>query len=528
MTEKLWWQTGIVYQVYPRSFQDSTGDGVGDLTGITSRLAYLQWLGVTAVWISPCFRSPMADHGYDVSDYRDIDPLFGVLADFDNLLAEAHRLGLKVILDFVPNHTSEQHPWFLESKSSRDNPKRDWYIWHDPKPDGSPPNNWLANFGGIAWEWDETTQQYYYHAFLKEQPDLNWRNPAVRQAMFDNLRFWLDRGVDGFRVDVMNSIIKDDQFRDNPPNPGWKPGDHPYLEYIPAFTLDRPEVQDVVTAMRAVFDEYDERVIIGEIYLPIERLVRYYGENGDGAHLPFNFQLVIKPWEAAPVRDSIRRYYAAIPPGGWPNWVLGNHDRPRIASRAGREQARVAAMALLTLWGTPTIYQGDELGMEDVPIPLDKIQDPQGLNIDPSRSRDPERTPMQWDASPNAGFTTAPEPWLPVASDYRDYNVEQEREDPKSFLTLHRRLIDLRQSEPALNAGSLAQLDTDGDLVAYERADGGTRFLVALNLGAGPASLPLDGRRGQITLTTHLDRLGDDVSGALELRGDEGVIVRLS
>ena len=444
MSDHLWWQKGIVYQVYPRSFQDSNGDGVGDLPGITGRLDYLKWLGVDAVWISPCFRSPMKDFGYDVSDYRDIDPLFGTMADFDQLLAETHRRGMKLILDFVPNHTSDRHPWFLESRSSRDNPKRDWYIWHDGKADGSPPNNWLANFGGIAWTRDKRTEQWYFHSFLAEQPDLNWRNPEVRHAMLDNLRFWLDKGVDGFRVDVMNSMIKDAQFRDNPPNPEWKPGQHPYRRLIPMHSQDQPEVHDIVREMRRVFDEYNERVLIGEIYLPIVRLVRYYGTHKDEANLPFNFQLVTKPWKARIIAETIERYEAALPEGAWPNWVLGNHDRPRIATRAGREQAKVAAMALLTLRGTPTMYQGDEIGMENVHIPPDRIVDPPGVDIGAGEGRDGERTPMQWDDSPNAGFTDA-QPWLPLAEDSAEYNVQAEREDPDSFLTLYHNLIELRR-----------------------------------------------------------------------------------
>ncbi len=527
MPEKLlWWQTGIVYQIYPRSFQDSNGDGVGDLPGITSRLDYLQWLGVTAIWISPCFRSPMKDFGYDVSDYRDIDPLFGTLADIDQLIAEAHARGLKVILDFVPNHTSDQHPWFREARSSRDNPKRDWYIWRDGKPDGSPPNNWLSNFGGIGWTWDETTQQWYYHAFLSEQPDLNWRNPEVRAAMWDNLRFWLDRGVDGFRIDVMNHLIKDSELRDNPINPEYRKGQNPYRQLIPAYSSDQAEVHEVVAQMRDVFNEYDERVIIGEIYEPIPRLMLYYGTNGNEAHLPFNFQLLMVRWQARTIAAVIDQYEAALPPGAWPNWVLGNHDRPRFASNVGRAQARVAAMTLLTLRGTPTLYYGDEIGMENVDIPPEKVVDPPGKVL--GVGRDPERTPMQWDDTTNAGFSAA-EPWLPIAPDYAAYNVACERDDPDSFLTLHRRLIDLRQTEPALNAGSYRPVPADGDILAYIREADGQRFLVALNLGDSPQTLPLDAELvGTIALTTHLDREGEDVRGTVELRADEGVVVRLT
>lgn len=523
--EYLWWQTGIVYQVYPRSYQDTNGDGVGDLRGIESRLDYLKWLGVEAIWVSPCFRSPMKDFGYDVEDYRDIDPLFGTMADLDSLLTATHTRGMKLILDFVPNHTSDQHPWFIESRSSRDNPKRDWYIWKDAKPGGGPPNNWLANFGGIGWTWDEETQQYYFHSFLVEQPDLNWRNPEVQKAMMDVLRFWLDKGVDGFRVDVMNSMIKDAEFRDNPPNPLWKSGDHPYRRLIPDYSQDRPEVQGIVAMMRSVFDQYEARVLVGEIYLPIKRLVAYYGQNGDGAHLPFNFQLVTKRWDARIIAAAIDKYEAALPPGAWPNWVLGNHDRSRVASRVGSEQARVAAMLLLSLRGTPTMYQGDELGMQDVAIPTDRVVDPPGVTL--GEGRDPERTPMQWDASPNGGFSTA-EPWLPVDANYKTQNVAFERDDPKSFLSLYRRLIDLRRCEPALAVGSYRLIPAEGDILTYIREHDGDRFLAALNFGHKRQPVTLDPEhRGRIALSTHLDRDDEETNGTLELRPDEGVLVRL-
>ncbi|MDO8614465.1 MAG: alpha-amylase family glycosyl hydrolase [Dehalococcoidia bacterium] len=522
---RLWWQWGTIYQVYPRSFMDSSGDGVGDLNGITSRLDYLQWLGVNAVWISPIFPSPMKDFGYDVADYCDIDPLFGTLAEFDTLLAEAHRRGLKVLLDFVPNHTSDQHPWFTESRAAKDSPKRDWYIWKDARPDGGPPNNWLANFGGIAWTWDETTQQYYYHAFLAEQPDLNWRHPQVQAAMMDALRFWLDRGVDGFRVDVMYHLIKDAQFRDNPPNPDYREGGHPYSALLPVYSCDQPEVHDIVALMRRTLDEYEDRLLVGEIYLPIERLVLYYGSAGDGCHLPFNFQLLLKPWNARIIAAVIDQYEAALPAGGWPNWVLGNHDRPRFASKAGAAQARVGAMLLLTLRGTPTIYQGEEIGMENVPVPPEMIQDPPGKTL--GYGRDPFRTPMQWDGAPNAGFT-AGNPWLPLAGNYRAVNVAAQTDDPASMLSLYRDLLALRQSQPALMAGAYRPVPAEGDILAYVRELDGARFLVVLNFGRQERRFALEpSLRGNIILSTHLDREGEATGDAVELRADEGVVVRL-
>jgi alpha-glucosidase len=527
-----WWQRGIIYQVYPRSFQDSNGDGVGDLRGITQRLDYLRWLGIDALWVSPIYPSPMKDFGYDVADYCNIHPQFGTLQDFDDLVREAHGRGLKVILDFVPNHTSDRHPWFVESRSSRSNPKRDWYIWRDPAPDGGPPNNWLSNFGGSGWQFDEHTRQYYYHAFLAEQPDLNWRNPEVMQAMLDVLRFWLDRGVDGFRVDVIWHLIKDDEFRDNPPNPTWTPDGNPYHEFLPVYTSDRPEVHDVIAQMRRLFDEYHERVLIGEIYLPIERLVQYYGKDMSGAHLPFNFQLLLAPWDARHIAQLIEEYEAQLPGEGWPNWVLGNHDNHRIASRVGLAQARIAAMLLLTLRGTPTLYYGDEIGMGDVDIPRDRVQDPFEKNV-PGKGfgRDPERTPMQWDAGPHAGFTTGA-PWLPIAKDWKRVNVQEQREEADSILALYRRLITLRRGEPALEVGRFEAHPAAHDVVAYFRRgrEGDASFLVALNLGPRPQVLAAtrETHGASVIVGTLHEREGEKIGGDIVLGPHEGVVLRLS
>ena len=396
-----WWQTALLYQVYPRSFADADGDGIGDLRGIASRLDYIADLGADAIWLSPIFRSPMADFGYDVADYCDVDPLFGSLDDLDRLIADAHARGLKVILDFVPNHSSDEHPWFVESRSSRTSPKRDWYVWRDALPDGSAPNNWVSFFGGSTWEWDEETEQYYLHLFDRKQPDLNWRNPEVRAAMYDVMRFWLDRGVDGFRIDVLWLLIKHAEFVDNPPAEPMRDDETEWTRYDrPAFE-DRPETHEIVREMRALADAYDDRVLIGEIYLPLARLVTYYGETLDGIHLPFNFSLVtMGSWDAGTIRRLVDAYEAALPEGGWPNWVLGNHDMPRVATRSG-PAARLAQMLLLTLRGTATAYYGDELGMEDVPIAPELAVDPQAAV---GRNRDPVRTPMQWDDGPNAGF----------------------------------------------------------------------------------------------------------------------------
>ena len=330
-----WWQRGVIYQVYPRSFQDSNGDGIGDLNGIAGRLDHLVGLGVDAMWISPIFLSPMADFGYDVADHRAVDPIFGSLADFDRLLAAAHAKGLRIILDFVPNHTSDQHPWFEESRSSRTNAKRDWYVWRAPRGDGGPPTNWLSEFGGPAWTLDAVTGEYYYHAYLKEQPDLNWRTPAVRAAMLDVLRFWFQRGVDGFRVDAIHQLIEDDRLRDNPPDANWRPGMSPARRLLRAYTMDQPEVHEAIAAMRQVADSFGDKVMIGEAYLPIDRLMAYYGVDLTGFQLPFNFHLMSTPWTPTAVAALIQAYERALPKGGWPNWVLGNHDRSRVASRLG-------------------------------------------------------------------------------------------------------------------------------------------------------------------------------------------------
>jgi alpha-glucosidase len=486
MTEPLWWQRGVIYQVYPRSFQDSNGDGVGDLPGIESRLDALVELGVDAIWISPIYPSPQADFGYDVADYTGIDPRFGTLDDFDSLLKAAHDRGLKLLLDFVPNHSSSEHPWFRESRSSRGNPKHDWYIWRDPGPDGGPPNNWISDFGGSAWEWDEATGQYYLHAFLKEQPDLNWRNPEVRAAMLDVLRFWFDRGVDGFRIDVLWHMVKHADLPDNPPNPDYTPGMGEMHQVLQLHSTDQPEVHGIAADMRRVADGYGERVLIGEIYLPVEQLMRYYGDGEPGVHLPFNFQLIDAPWEARSLASLIADYEAALPADGWPNWVLGNHDRPRAATRFGPAQARNAAMLLLTLRGTPTIYYGDEIGMADVAIPPEQVQDPRELR-EPGigLGRDPVRTPMAWAAGPNAGFSTA-EPWLPLHPDWPTRNVAAQRDDPRSMWSLYRSLLALRRQHAALAVGDWLPVECAACLLAYERRHGDERLLVVLNLGDTP------------------------------------------
>jgi len=515
-----WWKHAVVYQIYPRSFQDSNDDGIGDLNGIRYRLDYLVELGIDAIWISPIYPSPMADFGYDVADYCGIDPIFGTMDDFDQLQQEVHRRGLRLILDFVPNHTSDQHPWFMESRSSRDNSKRDWYVWRDK------PNNWQSHFGGSAWQFDEPTGQYYLHEFLKEQPDLNWRNPAVKSAMFDALRFWLRKGVDGFRVDVMWLMIKDDQFRDNPPNPAYTFGQGSRAQFLPLYDADRPEIHELVAEMRDVLEEFGDRVLIGEIYLPISRLMNYYGRQLRGADLPFNFQLLQCAWTADELARTINEYLSAIPTGAWPNWVLGNHDKSRIASRIGLRKSRAAALLLLSLPGTLTIYNGEELGMQDVHIAPDEVQDPAekrqpGIGM----GRDPERTPMPWEDSPLCGFTGGT-PWLPIGKSNQTVNVHASRKDPDSMLSLYERLLRLRHREPALVSGALTEMDATDGLLMFIRSDGNTIFRFVMNLSE--ERRPVEVGKGTILACTNIQRDGEPVRGFLELDPAEALIMNLA
>jgi alpha-glucosidase len=537
MEQPLWWQRGVIYQVYPRSFKDSSGDGIGDLRGVIEKLDYLHDLGIDAIWLSPFYPSPMADFGYDVSDFTDVDPMFGSIEDFNALVEEAHRRDLRIIVDFVPNHTSDQHPWFLESRSSRDNPKRDWYFWRDAKPDGSLPNNWLGAFGGSSWEWDEATQQYYLHTFLKEQPDLNWRNPEVKAAMLDVLRFWLDRGVDGFRLDAVHFMMKHPDLLDNPPNPEKTVGFKPLGEYDSLFHIHdmaHDDIHSFFREFRALLDSYSAqraRFSIGEIHmLDWAKWASYYGANLDELHMPFNFHFLFSPWTVRDLQQVIDNVESHIPNGAWPNFVLGNHDEHRISSRIGQDKARAAMMLLLTLRGTPTIYYGDEIGMHDVNIPPELEQDPWGKNVAGiGLGRDPERTPMQWDDSANAGFSAeGVTPWLPVSPDYEIVNVNAQSSDPRSMLTLTRRLLSLRRAIPALHVGSYRALPNENCLV-FGREYHQEQWIVAINFLDQETMLSLPGLgRGQIILSTELDREETVNLSQLHLRGNEGCIIRLS
>ena len=476
------------------------------------------------------FPSPMKDFGYDVSDYEDVHTDYGTLADMDRLIKEAHRRHIHVILDFVPNHTSDEHTWFRESCSSKTSPKRDWYIWRDAKDDGSPPNNWIAAFGGPAWEWHQATQQYYLHSFLREQPDLNWRNPQVERAMHNVLRFWMDRGVDGFRIDVMGRILKDPELRDNPPQPNRRLAEIAGPSALQRHVYDHnwPDIIDAVRRIRKVVDEYPERMAVGEVFGRPEKIVEYYGGPAlDGLHLAFNFpfvRIVDGRWTAAHVRASVDEFEAALPAGGWPNHVFGNHDVPRMVSRVngdgrGRERARVAAMLLLTLRGTPFIYYGEELGMEDVTIPERKLQDPARFY---GRGRDPQRTPMPW--TRQGGFSFH-EPWLPYGN--LSVNVEDQEKDRASLLWLYRRLIWLRRRSDALRFGAYTPVDgLPPDVYAYARAHGDDRLLIVLNFSSDPVAceLPPSLPVHEMLIGTH-DAV--DEGQTLRLRGNEGRVMRL-
>jgi alpha-glucosidase len=532
-----WWQTGVIYQIYPRSFKDTTGNGIGDLHGVIDGLEYLAGtLGVDAIWLSPFYPSPMADFGYDVANYIDVDPLFGNLETFDQLVVQAHKRGIRIVVDLVPNHTSDEHPWFLDSRSSRDNPKRGWYIWADAKAGGKPPNNWLSVFGGPAWEWDERTGQYYLHSFLKEQPDLNWRNPAVKAAMFNVVRFWLERGVDGFRVDVAHYIAKDPELRDNPPNPRLGKSLHKplgaYDSQLHLYDKGHVDAHGIYREFRQLLDRYDgnwPRMAVGEIHVfDWSEWASYYGTHLDELHMPFNFQLLAVPWRPEAIRRVVDSLEATLPPGAWPNYVLGNHDESRLASRYGRAQARVAAMLLLTLRGTPTLYYGDEIGMIDLPIPAERQQDPWGKRVQ-GLGRDPCRTPMQWNPGPNAGFSPpeTPDLWLPLAPDYKETNVECQRENPTSILSLYRRLLAYRRATPALQSGSYETLKVGpSNCYAFRRQAGEQRVVVALNFSSEDQvfSLPALGS-GTIVVSTHMDRGGEVDFGEVRLRADEGLII---
>ncbi len=516
----------MLYQIYPRSFADSNGDGVGDLRGIIDRLDHLAWLGIDGIWLDPITVSPNADWGYDVADFFAVEPSLGTLADADELIAEAGRRGIRIILDLVPNHTSIEHPWFTASRSSRDDPKRDWFVWADPAPDGGPPNNWESNFGGPAWTLDDTTGQYYLHNFTPGQPDLNWWSEAVRDEFDRILRFWFDRGVAGFRIDVAHMVVKDRELRDNPPATDADPVMWQVMGQQQIYNANRPEVHEIHRRWRQVAEEYDPpRLLVGETYVyDVATLAEYYGD-ADQMQLCFNIPLLHCRFELAAIRGVVEATEAALPAGTWPVWTGGNHDLSRFPTRwAGGDpaQARLATLMVLALRGTAFLYYGDELGLVDTEIPDDRILDPVGITF-PGFGRDPERTPMPWSSDPGGGFTDpGVEPWLPFG-DLAGANVEDQRRDPGSTLSFTRDLVQLRAAIPELRSGGYAAVPgTPDDVWAWTR---GGRVLVVLNFADHARTV--DGVTGLVRLTTTRTQEGDRVEGTLALGPHEGVIVWL-
>ena len=525
-----WWRQAVFYQIYPLSFADFDGDGYGDLRGIITKLDYLNdTLGVDALWISPFYKSPMRDWGYDISDHCEVDPLFGSLADAKQLIDEIHQRDMRVIFDYVINHTSDQHPWFVESRSSRDNPKRDWYVWRDGRGE-KPPTNWVSVFSGPAWTYDEATGQWYRHTYLSEQPDLNWRNPEVVQAMLDIARFWLDLGVDGFRVDAAHQMMKDPQERDNPPAPAdyqrpWKDMG-PYDDFIHLYDFGHPDVHDAHRQFRRVLDSYPHQpVSVGEIHIfDLPEWASYYGEDLDQLHMPFNFHLMASDWDVPSLRATIEAVLWNVPVGAWTNWTMGNHDEIRLSSRLPDAHDRLAALLLLTLRGTPFLYYGDELGIDEVEVPEGMRRDPWGASVE-ALSRDGARTPMCWSAVPGGGFT-APgvEPWLPLSDKLDTRNVDAQLGEPGSMLNMYRRLLRLRRESAALRVGSfLTHPSSTDEVLVYRRESDDETMTVALNLSDSPKEVAI--RSGRVVFSTLDPTRTDPFRRTLELAPTEGAIV---
>ncbi|MBM3660092.1 MAG: DUF3459 domain-containing protein [Actinobacteria bacterium] len=525
-----WWRDAVLYQIYPRSYADANGDGVGDLPGITAHLDHLAWLGVDAIWISPITVSPNADWGYDVADYCDVDPALGTLADVDALIAAADARGIRVVLDLVPNHTSIEHPWFVEARSSRDAPHRDWYVWADPAPDGGPPNNWVSTFTGPAWHLDDATGQYYMRSFLPEQADLNWGNPEVRAEFERILRFWFDRGVAGFRIDVAHMLVKDAQLRDNPPTDDTDFWMDQFRGQRQEYNANRPEVHDVYRRWREIAEEYDPtRLLLGETHVfDVDAIARFYGHD-DELGLAFNFFFLYADFDVATLRRVVGEADAAIPSDrGWPVWAGSNHDKTRFPTgwaKGDERLARVALMMLLTLRGTPVLYYGDELGMPDTHVPDDRLLDPVTIAVGRVVDRDAARTPVPWtgDVATGAGFT-APgvEPWLPFG-DVAACNVADQREDPGSMLHFTRDLLALRRATVELRRGGYTDVSIRGSEVWSFLRD--STVQVVLNLGDAPDRVPVCLQNARVLLATDRVSEGAPVSGLLEIEGRRGVVI---
>jgi alpha-glucosidase len=493
-----WWHGSIIYQIYPRSFQDTDGDGVGDLQGIIRRLEYVASLGIDAVWISPFFKSPMADYGYDISDYRDVDPIFGSLADFDELLAKAHALGLKVMIDQVLSHTSIEHPWFQASRQSRDNPHADWYVWADPKADGTPPNNWMSIFGGVAWTWEPRRSQYYLHNFLAKQPDLNFYQPAVRRAALDNVRFWLARGVDGLRLDAINFCYHDQELRDNPPKPAEKragrgfKSDNPYAYQYHWYNNTRPENLAFLADLRAVLDEFPGAVALGEISSEdsIATMAEY--TQPGRLHMAYSFELLGPKGSAKHFKQTIDRQFEAAP-SSWPCWAISNHDVERVFSRWGepaspRHLATQLTALICSLRGSVSVYQGEELGLPEAEVPYEQLRDPYGITFWPNfKGRDGCRTPLAWNTQAQGDFTQG-QPWLPIPAEHLMLSVAAQEADPRSTLHAFRRFLRWRNSHDVLRAGEIEDVVADEQVLSFQRFLNGARMLVAFNISAKPAS----------------------------------------
>ena len=519
------WAAGAVYQIVVPSYLDTNGDGLGDLRGVIDRLDYLQWLGVNAIWLSPIYPSPMLDLGYDVADYLDIDPRLGTLAEFDELVTEAHRRDLHVLLDFVPNHTSDQHPWFQSSRSSRDDLRRDWYLWRDPAPGGGPPNNWTNQYEQSDWTWDEATGQFYMHSFMPEQPDLNWWNPEVRAAMGEVLRFWLDRGVDGFRIEAMVHLYKDPRLRDNPAAEGSHADEWPAWDMVPVFTQDLGGLQQIIHELCQVVREYPGRILIGENHLPPERLSMYYCA---GLTHPANSQLLELDWDPLNIQRMIARYEGFLTADHWPNWMLGSHDNMRVGGHLGPERARVAAMLQLTLRGTAIMYYGEELGKHNVDIPPERERDQLALRLPgKGRGRDGQRTPMPWSPARHAGFTSG-EPWLPLADDYETGNVESQRAEPTSMLNLYQRLLAIKADSKALRFGHYTPDFADERVLTYVRETADERVRIALNFTNKLVEITPKAGAGRVLLSTHADLKASDDGKSITLHPFEGQIHSLS
>jgi len=527
--EPSWWRDGVLYQIYPRSFADSDGDGIGDLRGIVGRLEHLEWLGVTGIWLNPTFPSPNDDWGYDVSDYQGVHPDLGTMEDLDELIAEARRRGIRVLLDLVPNHTSDRHAWFQDALDGRDAPFRDFYVWADPKPEGGPPNNWISNFGGSAWTLHEPTGQYYLNQFLPTQPDLNWWNEEVREAVDDILGFWFARGVAGFRIDVCHAIVKDRELRDDPEATA---ADHPVIRrrgLRQVYSMNRPELHDVLRRWRVVTSRQDpERILVGESYvLDLEQLIPFYGNGQDELHLAFNFLFVHAELDAEQMRAIVEGAEAMLPADSWPVYTGSNHDAGRLVTRwAGGDEARTRAalLVLLALRGTPFLYYGDEIGMPDVALDPAKALDPvPHRKGDPDANRDPCRTPMQWSAEPGAGFTAggATETWLPLG-DAAAVNVADQRADPGSVLNLVRDLIALRRERADLRGGSYETLPAPGGAWAWRRG-GGTAAAVNLS----DREVEVENLPGSVLVGTDRSRDGERVEGTLRLGPWQGAVIAL-